>query len=42
VSVRPNTDASVGITVGHNDDGDALLADLRAMMVEEPTQAFGP
>ena len=32
VSVRPNTDGSVGITVGHDDDGEALLADLRALM----------
>lgn len=32
VSVRPNTDGSVGMTVGHEDDGDALLADLRALM----------
>lgn len=33
VSVRENTDESVGLTVGHDDDdGQALLADLRALM----------
>ena len=32
VSIRPNTDGSVGITIGHEDDGEALLADLRALM----------
>lgn len=32
VSVRENTDGSIGIAVGHDDDGEALLADLRALM----------
>ena len=32
VSVRPNTDGSVALTVGHDDHGEALLADLRALM----------
>ena len=32
VSVRENTDGSVGMTIGHDDDGEALLADLHALM----------
>jgi hypothetical protein len=32
LSVRSNTDGSVGITVGHDDDGEALLADLQGLM----------
>jgi hypothetical protein len=32
VSVRENTDGSVGLTVGYDDDGGALLADLRALI----------
>jgi hypothetical protein len=32
VLVRPNTDRAVGMTIGHGADGDALLADLRALM----------
>lgn len=32
VSVRPNTDGSVAIAAWHEDDGEALLADLRALM----------
>jgi hypothetical protein len=32
VSVRENTDGSVGLTVGHHDHGEALLVDLRALM----------
>ena len=32
VSARPNTDGSVAITVGYDDDGEALLADLRTLM----------
>ena len=32
VSVRPNSGGSVGFTVGHDDDGEALVADLRALM----------
>lgn len=31
VSVRENTDGSAGIIVGHDDHGEALLADLRAL-----------
>jgi len=34
VSVREYTDGSVGVTIGHDDDGEALLADLRALMGE--------
>jgi hypothetical protein len=38
VSVRPNTDGSVGMTIGH-DDGEALLADLRALMGSDGSAA---
>jgi hypothetical protein len=32
VSVRSNTDDTVSVTVGHDDDGEAPLADLRTLM----------
>lgn len=32
LSVRENTDGSVGLTVDHADDGEVLLADLSALM----------
>ncbi|MGH6897978.1 MAG: hypothetical protein ACREJ5_15775 [Geminicoccaceae bacterium] len=32
VSVRSNTDGSVGLTVGYDDDGEGLLADVRALI----------
>jgi hypothetical protein len=32
VSLRENTEGSVGVTIGHDDDGEALLADLRKLM----------
>jgi hypothetical protein len=39
ISVRENTDGTVGLTVGHEDHAEALLADLRALMVAEGNQA---
>jgi hypothetical protein len=32
VAVRLNTDATVSVTIGHADEGDALLADLRTLI----------
>jgi hypothetical protein len=32
VSVRHNTDATVSVTIGHGDDGDALLAELHSLV----------
>ena len=32
VSIKPNTDGSVGMTIGHEGDSEGLLADLRALM----------
>jgi len=32
VAVRLNTDATVRVTIGHRDAGDALLADLRKLI----------
>jgi hypothetical protein len=32
VAVRLNTDETVSVTIGHSDEGDALLTDLRALM----------
>jgi hypothetical protein len=32
VAVRRNTDETVSVTIGHRDEGDALLADLRTLI----------
>jgi hypothetical protein len=32
MAVRLNTDETVSVTIGHGDEGDALLADLRTMI----------
>jgi hypothetical protein len=32
VAVRLNTDETVSVTIGHRDEGDALLADLRTLI----------
>jgi hypothetical protein len=32
VAVRLNTDATVSVTIGHRDEGDALMADLRTLI----------
>jgi hypothetical protein len=32
VAVRLNTDATVSVTIGHGNEGDALLADLRTLI----------
>jgi hypothetical protein len=32
VAVRLNTDETVSVTIGHGDEGDALLADLRTLI----------
>jgi hypothetical protein len=32
VAVRRNTDETVSVTIGHGDEGDALLADLRTLI----------
>jgi hypothetical protein len=32
VAVRLNTDDTVSVTIGHRDEGDALLADLRTLI----------
>jgi hypothetical protein len=32
VAVRLNTDETVSLTIGHRDEGDALLADLRTLI----------
>jgi hypothetical protein len=32
VAVRLNTDETVSVTIGHADEGDALLADLRTLI----------
>jgi hypothetical protein len=32
VAVRVNTDDTVSVTIGHADEGDALLADLRTLI----------
>jgi hypothetical protein len=32
VAVRRNTDETVSVTIGHQDEGDALLADLRTLI----------
>ena len=32
VAVRLNTDETVSVTIGHRDEGDAVLADLRTLI----------
>jgi hypothetical protein len=32
VAVRRNSDETVSVTIGHGDEGDALLADLRTLI----------
>jgi hypothetical protein len=40
VSVRSNTDDTVSITVGHADEGQGLLAELRSVVGREPERAM--
>jgi hypothetical protein len=32
VAIRLNTDETASVTIGHRDEGDALLADLRTLI----------
>jgi hypothetical protein len=40
VSVRSNTDDTVSATIGHADEGEALLAELRSVVGREPERAM--